>query len=193
MNIRSAVALLVLAGSLTGCSWRKRPAPAPLPPPPLPSPVQPQPPEPMPPPGIEPRPEALPADPAPGVEEKELPPAPKPPAPPRRRASPAPATPAPPEPEEEAAAKPAPQLGEVLTPDRRAALQGQYESAIAQAKQDLERISGRKLNAEQNQSAARVRAFLVQAESLMATDPSSAAELARRAALLARDLANSIR
>ncbi len=185
--------LLALAVSLSGCSWRKRPAPVPLPPPPLPSPVQPDPPAPMPPPGIEPRQEELPADPAPGIEEKELPPAPKPPAPPRRRVSPAPAAPAPPEPEEAAAAAPAPQLGEVLTPDRRAVLQGQYDAAAAQAKQDLERIAGRKLNAGQNQSAARVRAFLAQAESLVATDPSSAAELARRAALLARDLANSLR
>ncbi|MCL4795723.1 MAG: hypothetical protein KJZ84_14270 [Bryobacteraceae bacterium] len=194
MSLRNAVAMVVLAAALGGCFWRKRPAPAPPPPPPpLPAPVQPQPPEPMPPPGIEPRQEELPVEPAPSVERTELPPAPKSPAAPRRRVTPAPAAPPAPEPEEEAVAAPAPQLGEVLKPETRAALQAQYDSATAQARQDLDRISGQKLNAGQAQSAARARAFLAQAEGMVATDPRSAAELARRAALLARDLANSVR
>lgn len=128
---------------------------------------------------------------------EELPPAPKPEPQPRRRNSrPAPAS-APVNtpkaaPAEEPAA-PAPQLGEVMTPGQRAELRRAFDEASAQARQSLSKLEGRALTAEQAESAARVKSFLSQAESLLEADLRSAAELARRAALLARDLAGAIR
>lgn len=190
-----AMLAVALTGMLGGCSMRKKPVPAA--PPPLPPAIQPAPPEPVQPPEIEPRVDELPVKEAPGTLEAPLPPAPKPPAPPKRRPRrPAAARPAPVEPAEAEAAKPsepAPQLGEVLTVDRRAELAQTFQTSAQEARQDLARLSGRRLSNAQAQSAARIRGFLVQAEGMVETDPRSAAELARRAALLARDLVKSIR
>jgi hypothetical protein len=191
-----AMLAVALSGMLGGCSLRKKPVPPA--PPPLPPAIQPAPPEPVQPPGIDPRVGSLPEEEAPGMAEAPLPPAPKPPAPPKRRsrrpaavARPAPAEPA--EVEAPKTSEPSPQLGEVLTVDRRAELAQSFQTAASEARQDLARLTGRQLSSAQAQSAARIRGFLAQAEGMVETDPRSAAELARRAALLARDLVQSIR
>jgi hypothetical protein len=187
-----AMLAVALSGMLGGCSLRKKPVPPA--PPPLPPAIQPAPPEPVQPPGIEPRAGSLPEAEAPGTTEAALPPAPESPAPTKRPPQrPAPARPAPVEVEAPKAPEPAPQLGEVLTVDRRAELARDFQTAAGEARQDLARLSGLRLSSAQAQSAARIRAFLTQAEGLVETDPRSAAELARRAALLARDLVKSIR
>lgn len=150
----------------------------------------------MPPPGVEPPAPGLPEEAPPGTPEEELPPAPQPEPQRRRRISrPAPAAPvsAPkPAPVEEPAG-PAPQLGEVITPEQRSELRRVFDEASSQAKQSLGKLEGRTLSGERAESVARVRAFLAQAESLLESDLRSAAELARRAALLARDLAGAVR
>jgi hypothetical protein len=197
MNWKYLALIVILSGSLSGCLFRKKPVMPPPPPPPLPAPIQPAPPDPMPPPGVEPPAPDLTEEAPPGMPEEELPPAPKPEPQPRRRNSrPAPAaapvnTPKPAPGEEPAA--PAPQLGEVITPEQRAELRRTFDEANSQARQSLSKLEGRTLTGEQAESAARVRAFLSQAESLLEGDPRSAAELARRAALLARDLAGGMR
>ncbi len=133
-----------------------------------------------------------------------LPPPPLPPAlsrvppPPRpvRRRPPAPA--AKPEPEEtapEVPAEPAPEirLGEVLPGEVARRLEQQFARDSAAASQVLDRIRGRRLSREQADLAARIRAFLQQAQQLRARDLSAAAGLARRAALLAGELNRTLR
>lgn len=193
MNWKILALVLALSGTPSGCFFRKKTVTPPPPPPPLPSPIKPHPPDPMPPPGVQPPAPGLPKDAPPGTPVEELPPAPKPEPQPRRRSSrPVPAPPVN-APKAAPAEEPAPQLGEVLTPGQRTELRRAFDDASAQARQSLSKLEGRALTAEQAESAARVRAFLSQAESLLEGDPRSAAELARRAALLARDLAGAIR
>jgi hypothetical protein len=125
--------------------------------------------------------------------------------PPRRRPRPAAVKPAP-EPAPPPAPTPAapseapssgtpaqaPQLGEVLGDDQRAAYTAQITGALASARQSLESLRGKNLNKAQQDDAARVRGFISQAEALKLSDLRSAAQLARRAALLAEDLASSV-
>lgn len=196
MNWKILALVVVLSGTLSGCLFRKKPVTPPPPPPPLPAPIQPAPPDPMPPPRVEPPAPGLPEELPPGTPEEELPPAPKPePQRRRRNVRPAPAAPvnAPKSAPAEEPAAPALQLGEVMTPEQRAELRRAFDEGSAQARQLLGKLEGRALTAEQADSAARVKSFLSQAESLLEADPRSAAELARRAALLARDLAGGIR
>lgn len=129
-----------------------------------------------------------------------LPPAvsqlPPPPRPARRR----PVTPAAkPEPEEGAAPEtpaegaPAVRLGEVLPAETTRRLERQLADNAAAARRVLDRARGRRLSRDQADLAARIRAFLRQAEQMRATDLSSAAELSRRAALLAQELDKNLR
>lgn len=195
MTWNKPVLVLLLSGALSGCLFRNKPAAAPAPPP-LPSPVRPAPPEPMAPPVIDPPAPAWPEGAAPQAPQRDLPPAPPLPAPRRRpvRATPAPAA-APKEPAEEEPAGPEPslQLGEVIPAELRVELRRVLNEAVGEARQALGRLDGSTLSSEQQQTAARIRAFLTQAESLAETDLRSAAELARRAVLLARDLLRAVR
>ncbi|MBI4893884.1 MAG: hypothetical protein HY821_24925, partial [Acidobacteria bacterium] len=61
------------------------------------------------------------------------------------------------------------------------------------ARQTLTRLTGRALSRDQAETASRIRSFLSQADEAQAKDPSLAAQLARRAELLARDLLNSVK
>jgi hypothetical protein len=197
MRWTGAIAVIVLSAALNGCLFRKKPAP-PLQPPPLPSPVQPAPPDPMPVPGVEPPAQEMQTAPAPSVQEPELPPAPQEPAKPATRSGQSPPGPRPaatPDsgPAEAQPAAPKPQLGEVVPSAQRVQLMQEYQTAANEARQALEAASGRSLSEEQSAGLVRIRSFLSQAESLSGGDPRAAAELARRALVLARDLLKSLR
>ncbi len=162
MRIRRAIPTLVLTALLispAGCRFfGGKPKPAPLPPAPVPT---------APPPAPEPEPPELPAPVPSTPKPKPVPPAPVP-------------TPAP-------APKP-PAFGEILTPQRQAEANRAYEASAKGARQSLERIGGRALTREQLDTVTRIRSFLKQAEEARAKDPGTAAQLARRAEILANDL-----
>jgi hypothetical protein len=82
----------------------------------------------------------------------------------------------------------APKLGEVMSEQQRQETLQSYEASRAEARQALEQLSKRKLNREQLDTMARSQNFLAQAERLLPEDLRTAAQLARRAALLAGDL-----
>ncbi|MBI5280987.1 MAG: hypothetical protein HY858_04830 [Candidatus Solibacter usitatus] len=129
----------------------------------------------------------------------ETPPPPKPP-PAKRRPIPAASKPKPVEPQPNATepgAQPAtvagPALGEVLSDSQRQAYRQTLEENLAQAKRYLGEIRGRSLTREHAENATRVRAFVRQAEEARGRDLGAAVQLSRRAALLARDLVESLR
>jgi signal transduction histidine kinase len=118
---------------------------------------------------------------------------PAPPAKPRKR--PAPARPRPaaeeqkPAPvEEPAPAQPTPQLGEVVSPEARAAHERTYANALSRANAGISRLAKRKLTAEQREEVMRAQGLLQQAEQIRIGDPKSAATLAVRASLLVENL-----
>lgn len=120
--------------------------------------------------------------------------APAAPAPAPAEPSQAPAaeqTPAPPPPLPPSAA-PAPKLGEVLPADKRKAYQASIDNDLAAAQKVLKEIEGRPLTREQAENADRVRAFIHQAGEARDSDISGAAQLARRAAILAGELVKSL-
>jgi hypothetical protein len=72
-------------------------------------------------------------------------------------------------------------------------LRRSYQQSAQFARQTLSQLSGRALSQDQADTANRVRSFLSQADEAQSKDASVAAQLARRAELLARDLLNSFR
>ncbi len=204
MRLRGVLLLVVASAGLSGCWFRKK-APKPLPPltPPvivMPAPAPPVdlPPEatnpievapPPPPPEVtiikpelQPRPEKTPARPKPSARRPVA--AQTPPAP---TATPVPAPT--PEPPTEAPAAPPPQLGELISEDRRLELRNEVEQSLGRARATLTIASQRALTRRQNETAKRVRTFIQQAEEATSRDISTAVQLARRADLLAQDLA----
>ena len=119
-------------------------------------------------------------------------PQPPPPAPvihppkPKPEPAEAPAPPPPPPP-------PPPAFGQILTPQQQTEFRRSYQQSAESARQTLSQLSGRPLSRDQAETANRVRSFLSQADEAQSKDPSAAAQLARRAELLARDLLNSFR
>jgi hypothetical protein len=101
---------------------------------------------------------------------------------PKPEPAPAPVSPAP--------APPA--LGQILTPQQQSELRSSYRQSAQSARQTLQQLSGRALSRDQAETANRIRSFLSQADEAQSRDPSVAAQLARRAELLARDLLNSV-
>lgn len=98
---------------------------------------------------------------------------------------PAPVVPAP------VAPLPAPALGAILSADERRKLDAEYQSDLRQATQILNRLRGRRLTPDQNDTATRARAFIRQAGQYHDRDLTTAAELARRARVLTQDLAGA--
>lgn len=199
MRGRSALAAALCAVVLIGPACRKR-APA-APPPPAFQPPPPITPAPVPmeePAAVEKQqtPAELPKPPVPSVTEQ-LPPPPRPARPRRPAPRPAPAKPeeaAPaPQPAETAPAAPRPRLGEVLPGDAAAQYARQLEADMAAARQVLNALRGRRLSREQTDLANRIRTFLQQAERIRPRDLAAAAELGRRAALLAQELQRTLR
>lgn len=194
---RAALAAAILAAALFSAGCRAR-RPAPAPPPPRPLRVF------TPPPDVIPAAVVLaePQTPETQTPVSVLPPPPLPPAlsqvpPPPRPARRRPA--AKPEPDEppvpEIPAEPAPEirLGEVLPGEVARQLERQLAQNAAAARAVLERLRGRRLSRDQADLASRVRSFLRQAEQIRARDLSAAAELSRRASLLAQELDKSLR
>jgi hypothetical protein len=88
---------------------------------------------------------------------------------------------------------PPPAFGQILTPQQQTAFRRSYQQSAQSARQTLSQLSGRALSRDQADTANRIRSFLSQADETQSKDPSVAAQLARRAELLARDLLNSFR
>jgi hypothetical protein len=84
-------------------------------------------------------------------------------------------------------------LGEILTDEQKAEYRRTFQQSDSAARQLLSNITGRTLNSDQQDVLARIRSFLEQATEAANSDWSLAAQLARRAELLARDLASTIR
>jgi hypothetical protein len=86
-----------------------------------------------------------------------------------------------------------PAFGQILTPQQQADFRKSYQQSAQSARQALGQIAGRALTRDQADTANRIRSFLSQADEAQPKDLSTAAQLARRAELLARDLLSSIR
>ncbi len=76
----------------------------------------------------------------------------------------------------------------MLTEDERADLNRALDQSLSSTRQSLSEISERNLSADEAQTVSLVRAFVSQAERARSTDLNTAAQLARRAELLARSL-----
>lgn len=184
--------LLALALAGAGCRRRKlEPPPPPPPQPSLPSSTTqplPSPPATLPPP-IE-TPKQLPPNPAGTL--PQFPPAPPKPETrrPARAARPAPAK-APVEEEAKPDAQPPappPLLGEVLSPERRQELERAIEANLAEVDSAVEQIRRLRLDSRQSETLLRLRGLAENARAIRATEPTISAQLAARAAALAREL-----
>jgi hypothetical protein len=185
------VLVVILALALESCWWKRAPAP------PQPS-VNPRPltlpePSPLPEPILAPPtvaegqgdPAQIPIQAAPEI----LAPAPR-----RRRGEVAKKKPAAPQVQPVPAPATVPRLGEILSPEIRANYERDFTVHVARAQDVILQASGRKLDSGQEQTVARIQGFLAQAASLReGGDLSNAVELARRASLLAGDLARTFR
>lgn len=122
---------------------------------------------------------------------------PPPTTPPKKPAVPVPAAQTtPPEVQPSAPAvppAPTPRLGEILTDDRRREYQAEFTGFVTGARAAVNRTNGRQLTAAQQETVARIRVFLQQAEEQRDKDLATALQLARRADLLGKDLVNSLR
>lgn len=127
--------------------------------------------------------------PKPEAAQETAPPAPQPPPPAQVVPPPKPK----PEPAQAPAQPPPPAFGQILTPQQQTELRRSYQQSAQFARQTLSQLSGRALSRDQADTSNRVRSFLSQADEAQSKDPSVAAQLARRAELLARDLLNSFR
>ena len=191
-RIQRLTAIPVLAMGLTGCLSKKTPK---TPPPPM---VQPrsrlpkaeEPRFPAPPVLAESRApvEELPVASAP----PRFPPAPRPVRPQRKRPGIAPGIARPAETVPQPG-PPQPQLGELLTAQQQTQLRQLYNQSFARASRILSSLQGKTLTAEQAESASRITALLKQAVDALQRDLGTAAQLAQRADVLARDLQSAIR
>jgi hypothetical protein len=91
-----------------------------------------------------------------------------------------------------AAAAREPLLGQIMTEEQKAEYRHIYETNAGAANRILSSFAVRKLAGEQLETLARIRSFLQQAAEARATDWSLAANLARRAAVLASELAGRV-
>jgi hypothetical protein len=84
-------------------------------------------------------------------------------------------------------------LGQMFSQEERAQLTQSLDRNLSNARQAMSRLSGHALTAEQSQAVSLVLSLLAQADKTKHTDPAVAAQLARRADVLARDLLTSVR
>jgi|GEM_PF-1434518 len=203
MNRAGLTLLLVLSVATSGCWFGRRKAPkVPVPVTPAPKaapgpsskPIEP-PPE-LPPSNSVPTPAETPVTPS-GQTPAEAPP-PKPvrkPAArkPARKTAPVPVPAVTAPPATSAPAAQVPQLGVLLTAEQRNQYEAEYSRDMASAMDGLVHILESALSPAQKESMNRVRSFMRQAEDAHARDLAAAAQLARRAAVLAQDLAQSQR
>jgi len=113
---------------------------------------------------------------------------------PATRSKPHPAPAPPPTPiSPEPAPGAAPQLGQLLSLDEQQRYDRLTRRALARTRAFLRELQGRRLTADQKASLDRILAFVQQAEELRSRDLVQASSLAERAAVLARELAASVR
>ena len=94
----------------------------------------------------------------------------------------------------EAVQKPAAgSLTEILTPEQRQELSRELSQSLSSARRGLEAAARRSLTLEQFETMELARSFIAQAERARQSDLSLAAQLARRADLLARALLSATR
>lgn len=185
VTAQTALALLLMLSS-TGCTWfGRKPKVAATPPQPHPvvtaPPVTTPEPEPAQQPQVQPEPPQQVPTPAPAQPQPApVPPKPKPVVPTPKPPAPAPA-PAP------------PSFGQILSPQQQTELRNSYQQNAQFARQVLGQVKGRALSREQAETANRIRSFLSQADEAQAKDPATAAQLAQRAQILARDLQSALR
>jgi hypothetical protein len=112
----------------------------------------------------------------------------------RPQAQPSPA-PAAPEPEPVAVETPSavPQLGPLLSAAEQREINRLIDAGLHQTRQNLERLAGRDLNANQRASLKRIRAFMRQVDEVRERDLPLARNLADRARVLSEDLARNLR
>jgi len=84
------------------------------------------------------------------------------------------------------------QLGQILTAEEKSQLTHNLDQSLSAARGALAKIAGHQMTTEESDTASRVIALLSQAEAARESDLSVAAQMARRAELLARSLSNSI-
>jgi hypothetical protein len=105
--------------------------------------------------------------------------------------------PTPPPPTQTAApvapASPPPPLQEIISGEQRRQYQTDFSQGVARASAALKQASTRTLNADQQETAARIRTFLAQANAMRDADISTALQLARRADLLGQELLKSLK
>lgn len=114
-------------------------------------------------------------------------PAPPPPV------APAPVAPAPPAATPVAPVAPAPPLREIISSEQRRQYETEFSQGVERASAALKQASTRTLNASQQETAARIRTFLAQANAMRDDDISTALQLARRADLLGQELLKSLK
>jgi hypothetical protein len=88
---------------------------------------------------------------------------------------------------------PPPKLGDVLSADQQRQLNGAIDQSLARAQAGLNAAGNRQLSKDQQAIIEQVRNFIQQAQKLRSSDLPAAKSLAERAAVLARDLAASLR
>jgi hypothetical protein len=98
-----------------------------------------------------------------------------------------------PAPEPDPSVAPAPQLGEVISPQLKHRMDTDIDRAVHNAQMSLQSLTGKSLSARQQVAAAQARSFLRQAVEMRNHDLSSARSLAQRAEVIARDLARSVK
>ncbi len=90
-------------------------------------------------------------------------------------------------------APPVPQLGQILSPEEQQHYSRLTDEALGRTRGLLRQLDARRLTAEQKAAYDRILTFVRQAEQLRQRDLVQAASLAGRAAVLAADLAASVR
>lgn len=90
-------------------------------------------------------------------------------------------------------ASPVPQLGVLLTPEQKNQYEVEYARDMASAMDGLVHVLESALPPAKKESMNRIRSFMRQAEDAHPRDLATAAQLARRAAVLAQDLVQSQR
>jgi hypothetical protein len=125
-----------------------------------------------------------------GVVRLPAPPSAQPAPPPRTRPSP---MPGPAQAAPEPTPVPAPQLGVILSPSEQQRYSKITDQALSRAWTALRRLEGCRLTPEQKARLDRVLTFIRQAQEVRSKDLVQAASLAERAAVLAADLAGSVR
>jgi hypothetical protein len=85
-----------------------------------------------------------------------------------------------------------PQLGEILTDDRRRQYEIEFADSMNRAKDVVARANGRRLNLRQREAVQRIKTFLMQAEESKVKDLVTACSLAHRADLLGQDLLKTL-